>query len=66
LPAALRDQTVDEQSPGLAHAIVYPTETKPTGVFKNRGNADALDGNSNCHQSVVRAPLVKARLAPFS
>jgi hypothetical protein len=27
----LRDEMADEQREGLAHAIVYPTKTKPTG-----------------------------------
>ena len=32
---ALGDELADEQREGLAHAIVYPAKTKPTGALKN-------------------------------
>jgi len=54
--AALPGGMANEQREDLAHAIVYPTKTKPTGAFKKQpstcGKAVALDGNSNSHQSV--------------
>jgi hypothetical protein len=32
--SVLRAEMADEQREGLAHAIVYPAKTNPTGAFK--------------------------------
>ena len=42
----------DEQREGLVHAIVYPTNTKPTGACRPVATQMHCDGKRNSHKSV--------------
>ena len=52
---ALRDEMADEQRENLAHAIVYPTKTKPAGLPKNNRRLVTTQSSLTATATVIKA-----------